>query len=111
MKRIIQGKVYNTETAELLLNRGWKTFHPNQGGGSPHLEHIRSIYKTKNGTLFGYQYDDIGYGRDRNGVTGMYTREEEELFLFLTERQAVDWAEEWNFDATEVEKVFEVEEG
>lgn len=110
MRKIIRGQVYDTKTAECLLSKKWKTYHPNQGGGSPTLRHEREVYRTKKGALFSYVLDDRGYGRDRNGVTGMYTETTQSLYVFVNDLEAVAWCEEQDFDVDEVEKHFAVEE-
>jgi hypothetical protein len=107
MRKIIEGKVYDTATAELLLHDDWHSHHPNQGGGGPRLYHERAIYKTKKGKLFAYIYDETGYGRNRDGVTGLFARREEEITPLGGAADAVALCEVWNcFEAGAIEKYF-----
>lgn len=103
MRKILGGKVYDTETAEALLFHKWRTYHPNMGGRNPTLDHKRGVYRTKKGALFGYAFDEIGYGRDRNGVTGAYVRTESALTPFDDVGEAVAWCESEDvFDAEDI---------
>jgi len=111
MRKILDGRVFDTETAEQLLKRNWSTYHPNQGGGGPMLDHVRALYRTKKGTLFSYTYDEIGYGRDRRfGVTGLYTRKEQCIEEIPDVVHAIAWCEQERFPAEDVEEHFPIEE-
>ena len=111
MKRIIDGKKSDTETAEPLLHHAWKTHHPNISGGEPTCNHVRAIYRTKSGKLFTYSYDASGYGRDRNGITGIYYRRTEDITPLGGAADAIAWCElEDCFDVEDIEKHFEVDE-
>lgn len=110
MRKIIMQQVYDTDTAELLMSKHWRTYHPNQGGGSPMLDHERDLYRTKKGAFFAYIRDDKGYGRNRDGATGLYTDTVRRIEVFRSEIEASVWCEEENFEATDVEKHFKIEE-
>jgi hypothetical protein len=110
MRKIINSKVYDTETAECLMSRVWHTHHPNLSGGPPTCDHTRCIYRTKKGVLFAYRSDDTGYGRNRDGASGAFYHHEAEIIPLADDAAAVTWAEENDFDAEDVEGVFAVEE-
>lgn len=110
MDVIINGKRYNTDTAEIVLSRSWHSYHPNQGGGDPKLFHVRSIYRTKKGILFAYQFDHVGYGRDRNGLNGLFIDEKEEITPLSGDADAIATCEHFGFSGEEVAKHFEVED-
>lgn len=104
MRKIIDRKVYDTDTAPEIMKRSWTTRHPNCPGDK--LEHRRAVHRTHKGALFGYTYDVWGYGRDWNGVTGAFRRVEEDIIPFATETEAADWATVQRFDAEDVEEAF-----
>ena len=111
MRTIIEGKVYDTETAEQLLHVEWWTHHPNLSGGPDTLRHERALYRTKKGKLFAYEYDDRGYGRNRDGASGAFVDTNEAIEPLAGEGAALHWAEEtYRFDAHDIEQVLIVEE-
>jgi len=106
MRKLIYGKIYDTEKAECLMHADWMTHHPNLSGRAT-LRHERGVYRTKSGKLFGYAYDEHGYGRDRDGVTGAYTRRESYIEPFDDSLKAMVWAELENcFEVEDFEKHF-----
>jgi hypothetical protein len=108
-KKIINGTIYDTEKAEVVLHVEWHTYHGNLSGGEPTLRHERGVYRGKNGTLFGATYDEEGYGRDRNGCTGAFTRRYSDItpFFHSPDSTIVRWCEEQDcFDIDAVAKAF-----
>jgi len=104
MKKIIDGKLYDTETADRLLYKQWSTQHPNVSGRDHSLDHERAVYRTKKGTLFAYEYDEEGYGRNADGATGAFVRKRSRWEVFYGgEPAAVRWAEEQDcFDSQDI---------
>jgi hypothetical protein len=103
MKKIVYGKLYDTETATCLLNHGWQSRHPNKSSDT--LDHQRGLYRTKKGALFGHTYDEIGYARDDNGVSGLFGHIHADLIPFADAAAALRWCEyEDVFDANEIMK-------
>jgi len=84
VKRIIQGKTYNTETAISVLERCW-------AGGSEY----RGLYQTKHGAFFLWWYDDYS-----GGIKPM------------SDSEAQDWLEKYEAPAEIFERLFgEMQEG
>ena len=73
---------------------------------APTLAHCRTVYRTKKGALFAHQLDEIGYGRDRDGVNGAFTRTDESLIAFPDETSAMLWCAENSVDVDLIEKAF-----
>jgi hypothetical protein len=115
MKRIIDGKLFDTDKCERLLHSEWSNPHPNVSGdysGMHDLNHERALYRTKSGRLYVYEYDEEGYGRDRNGVSGTFVRKRTRCDqLFGGAREAVQWAEDNSFDAEDITEHFANEVG
>ena len=86
MKKVINGKLYNTETAELLA------FIGNGRNCSDFRFYEETVYKTKNGALFlhkdGGALSQMAEPCGNNGTCGSQTIET------LTPDQAIAWAEE-----------------
>jgi hypothetical protein len=101
MKKVIEGKTYNTETAELLGT--WSNHY-----GSNDFKHCtEELYKTGKGQFFVYGEGGPmsrwgqSYGNSTSGGDGI---------LLLTETEAQGWAEA-HLTATEYIKVFGEIEG
>jgi|SRR3974377_395008 len=109
MKVIRNGTVFDTKKAHPLLHAEWYTRHPNQAGGDPMLRHECGVYRGNGGTVFGARYDQSGYGRDENGVTGLYTRSHSDVVPFYGEvaENIVRWCEEQDcFDIDAIIEAF-----
>lgn len=101
MRTMIMGTVYDTDRADVVLYRAWMTYHPNISDGSPTCMHERGVYKGRNGGLFAYKRDDVGYGCDRA------YRIHCEIEVLDGPLMALVWCEhEGGFDVADVERHF-----
>ena len=101
MKKVIDGKVYNTETAEHIGN--WSNgYYCNDFHYC-----CESLYKTKKGNYF--IHGEGGAMSKYSASHGNSCSGSSDIVL-LSESEAREWAEE-NLDADEVEANFSVEEG
>ena len=101
MKKIIDGVVYDTETAECIAGY-------NNGHFPTDFEYFyEQLYRTKKGTYFVYGY---GLARSKYGVWIGATGGSGEEIIQMTEERAKKWAME-NLEADEYIEIFgEVEE-
>lgn len=102
MKKIIDGKIYNTETAEEI-----GSFHNALSHSDfRHLE--ESLYKTKKGAYFVHGYGGAmtrwaeSNGDCQYGSSGIEV---------LTTQEAREWCEQHEIDADVIISHFETEEG
>ena len=101
MKKVIDGKVYNTETAEEIGH--WHNGY--SCGDFNNCE--ESLYVTKKGQYFlsgeggAFSRYAIHHGNSSGGGSGLFV---------ISEKEAREWAEE-HLDADDVEEYFTVEEG
>lgn len=101
MKQVIDGKVYNTDTATEIADYYNGLSHSDFGRVQ------ESLYKTKKGAFFlaGEGGPMSKYSRPcgnmTSGGSGVFP---------LTENEARTWAEEHDVDADMIEEVFNVEE-
>jgi hypothetical protein len=101
MKKVIDGKVYNTETAE-KIGHWWNGYSNTDFNNCE-----ESLYKTKKGQFFiageggAFSKYSVSCGNGRGGGSGI---------VLLSENEAREWAEE-HLDADDVEANFTVEEG
>jgi hypothetical protein len=101
MKRIINGKTYSTETAELVAEFD---------NGLPRSDfHCReeSLYRTKKGALF---LHGRGGGLTRWAGTYGNMRGWGESIEALTESEALDWCERHTIAPDTVAQYFDIEE-
>ena len=102
MKKVIDGKLYNTETAELLHE--WD----NGCYGNDFNECSESLYRTKKGVFFiagsGGAMSKYAESCGQNSVCGGEGIEP------LTSAAAREWAETHDMDADEMAKVWAIEE-
>ena len=102
MKRVIDGKVYNTETAEEIgsYSYGYR-------GDFNRVE--ETLYKTKKGSFFlagnGGPQSKYGYSPRQNELCGGYG------MSVLTEEEACNWCENHDIDAEIIAANFKIEEG
>ncbi len=98
MKKIVGGRVYNTETADLVGT--YNSGHP----AGDFSKEITSLYKTKKG---GWFLSGHGGALSRWGqqVPGDRARINGAGLEVLTEREAMAWAEE-HLESDEVEEAF-----
>lgn len=100
MKRVIEGKIYNTETATEICDIS--------RGNSGDFDHINAeLYKTKKGAFFiaGWGGASTGFARstsDGNGRMGA------DGIIPLKENEALEYCEYFAWD--KVEEFFDVEE-
>ena len=103
MKKVIDGKVYNTETATQIAN--WD--NGCYGGDFSACE--ETLYVTKNGTYFvhgeGGAMSRWSRSCGSNSVCGG------EGVEVLSKKAALEWCEEHDVDADVIAEYFEVEEG
>jgi hypothetical protein len=103
MKKVIDGKVYNTETADVIA--GWS----NDLGGGDFNQCEESLYKTKKGQFF---VAGSGGAMSRYSVScGNNSWGGGEGMELLSEAEALAWCEEHDVDADEIAKHFKVQEG
>lgn len=103
MKKVIDGKIYNTETATRIAN--WD----NGVYGSDFNACGESLYVTKNGAYFVH---GKGGALSRWAVsTGNNGRCGGESIEVLTQKEALRWCEEHDVDADEIAEHFEIKEG
>ena len=101
MKQVIEGKVYNTETAEEIAEWG-------NGLGCSDFRHCdEKLYKTKKGAFFlaGEGGPMSKYSRACGDMTGGG-----EGIIPLSEDDAREWCESHDVDADEIETLFKIEE-
>lgn len=102
MKKIIDGKVYNTDTATKIGEWSY-----GQYGNINYVEEV--LYKTKKGAFF-ISYEG-GANTDYGVDTGNFNRSEGRGIFLLSEKEAKNWCME-HIDADDYVEVFgEVEEG
>jgi hypothetical protein len=103
MKKVINGKVYNTETATMICSRsygqGYRDFNAWE----------ETLYVTKKGQFFLYYWG--GANSKYSVYVSTNTRSESSGIKLLTEDEAREFAEKCNCDPDVYEKYFEVEEG
>jgi hypothetical protein len=101
MKRIIQGKIYNTYTATFIGNRQ----HHNQGDF--HYEDT-DLYRTPKGAFFvqgaGGAYSRWSRPCGSNGISGGSG------IQAMTATEALEWCEDAGIDADVIAQYFSVEE-
>ena len=101
MKRVINGKVFNTRTAELL-----GTFHFGSPGDINYVN--ESLYRTKRGAFFlaGEGGANTKYSQqvDNNSWSGG------KAIFPLTIEEALEWAETHDVSVEIIEKYFQLEE-
>lgn len=103
MKKVIDGKLYNTETAELIHE--W-----DNGGSSGDFDRCdATLYKTKSGAFFlagsggarSMWSQSLECGRSQCGGAGIRA---------LTQAEALEWCENHGADADLITEHFEIEE-
>jgi hypothetical protein len=103
MKKVIDGKVYDTKTAECIGN--WD--NGCYGGDFHRCE--ESLYKTKNGQFFiageGGAMSKYSQSSGENSWGGGEGME------LLSEAEALAWCEDHDIDADDIAKHFKVQEG
>jgi len=101
MKKVIDGKTYNTETAQ-HLGRYW-----NGLGNSDFRNISENLYQTKKGRFFlaGKGGAMTRYSESYGGMSSNGSK----IFV-LTEEKALAWAEQY-MGVDDIEKYFDVEEG
>jgi hypothetical protein len=105
VKKIIDGKRYDTATAAELARRDFALEHPNCPGDE--ADQVRAVHRTANGALFAYVLAQTGYGRHRRtGATGCYWDTTEDIQPLAAARAAVAWMEANGFDAAAIEAAF-----
>lgn len=103
MKKVINGKVYNTETATQIAN--WD----NGVYGSDFNACDESLYVTKKGTYFvAGEGGALSRWSESCGSNGRQGGEGMEV---LTKAEALEWCETHDVDADTIAEHFEVEEG
>lgn len=101
MKKIIEGKVYNTETAE-EIGSFW-----NGLGGNDFRNLNESLYKTKKGAWFLYgQGGAMTRWSESNGNTTWGSSG----IMVLSEESARRWCETHDIDAETIERHFTIDE-
>jgi len=102
MKKVIDGKLYNTETATLLHE--WN----NGVRGNDFRGCEESLYITKKGTFFlagsGGPMSKYAQALDQNSWGGSEGLEP------LSTKEALDWAETHDMDPDEIAEIWPVEE-
>lgn len=102
MKKIIDGKTYNTETATHIGNRS--SSYP---GDFRYVD--EDLYLTKKGTFFlageGGPMSKYSHSCGQNSWTGGDGME------VLTKAEALAWCERYDIDSDVIEEHFEIEEG
>jgi hypothetical protein len=102
MKKIINGKKYNTETATMLADR-W-----NGRAGGDFGRVYEELYRKKTGEYFIYGEGGAMTKYSMSAGNNCWTGGE--MIIPLTEAEAREWAEKW-VDADKYEEIFgEVEE-
>ena len=97
MKKIINGKVYNTETAECIADEG-KSLHN-------FYSTSESLYRTKKGAWFIYGVSSAG---GRYGSSCGNTLSGGEDIRAIDEKEVVEWAENTDIDDDEKSKIAEI---
>lgn len=102
MKKVIDGKMYNTDTAKQLGEWSYGRY-----GDINYMS--ETLYQTKKGAFFIYY--EGGANTDYGVDTGNFNRSEGRGIHLLSTKEARNWCEE-HMDADEYIEVFgEVEEG
>jgi hypothetical protein len=102
MKKVIDGKTYNTETAAEIGN-----YH-NSLGSSDFRNIDESLYVTKKGTFFisgeGGPMTKYAshYGNASSSGDGMFV---------VSKEEALQWCESYDIDADTIAEYFDIEEG
>jgi len=103
MKKVINGKIYNTETAKLIAD--WN----NRCNANDFHVCEESLYKTKKGQFFiqgsGGAMSKYARPCGANSVGGSCDIE------LLNEAEALDWCEIHNIDADIITENFKIQEG
>lgn len=103
MKAVINGKIYNTQTAKRIAT--WDE----SGLGVTDLRYESdSLYITKKGTYFLY---GEGHGMSQYGKSAGGLHEWGEVIKILTQEEALKWCESREIDSEEIKNFFELEEG
>jgi len=103
MKQVIDGKVYNTETATKIAN-WWN------GCGYGDLDYCaESLYRTKKGQFF--TAGDGGPRSKYSESTGQNSWSGGEGIELLSESAALAWCEDHNIEAEVIAKHFNLQEG
>lgn len=101
MKKVIDGKMYNTETATEISSAG------NSLGRGDFRHYYETLYRTKKGAFF--LYGEGGpmtkYGQPCGDMT-----EGGDGFFVLSNREALSWCERHEVEADTIAELFEVEE-
>lgn len=101
MKKIINGKRYDTETAEYIGSTSW-------GDGPSDFNHwSEELYRKRTGEFF--LYGEGGANSKYREEISMNSWSGGEKIIPLTDDEAREWAEEY-LDAEEYEKLFTVTE-
>ncbi|KPK66796.1 MAG: hypothetical protein AMS21_01180 [Gemmatimonas sp. SG8_38_2] len=101
MRQVIEGLIYDTEKAEKI---GYSSY--SNSGDFRHYE--ETLYKTKNGNFFiaggGGPMSSWGKPAGNNEIHGSTG------IIALSEEEAIQWCEEHEIDADDIEEHFEVKE-
>jgi hypothetical protein len=102
LKKVIEGKVYNTETADLIADAGYSN-----GGDFQYW--YEELYITQKGQFF--LYGEGGpmsrYGRS----VGNNTTSGSSNIQLYSKEEAFQWCEENDIEADVIAEYFEIEEG
>ena len=103
MKKSINGKIYNTETAELIC-RNSRGSYPGSGNFS---DWSSKLYRTKKGNFF-----EVGKGggatRFAESCAGGGTCGNSNVFIVLTRDEALSFCESAGLDADKIAKFFAI---
>lgn len=101
MKQVCQGKIYNTETAELLYSHSGRQTHFFYNGG------YEDLYVTENGNYFVAYKNSVEMGAQAVN-TGIKDAIEASGICPLTEDETVQWLADRNADAVIQEHFSEI---
>jgi len=102
MKRIIDGKTYNTETAEEIAN--WC----NDFSSNDFRSCVESLFLTKKGAFFICGSGGAMSSWSRSNGNGSYGGDGIKV---LSNQEALNWCESRDIDADVIETYFKIEEG
>jgi hypothetical protein len=101
MKKIIDGKIYNTETAILIIHED------NSLSVNDFAYESEALYLTKKGTYF---LHGEGGGLSKYATRKQNTSRWGETIFLLTKDQALEWCERNSIDVDQIAKHFDIHE-